>query len=150
MKVLAVVCLLLISVLVLSIIVTAAKQPGFVGSWEAIDVVDGSYEKLVISGGRDGTHRVMVHDSGCSGCSGDISDLSISCTAKGTGTSVGNILTTNLTVRCMGCPSCGINGVVVWPTFTYDPNTDTLEDDIGSDSIPGATWYRLGTHLGTK
>ena len=136
MKVLIAVCLATLILVPVSSAI-AAEKPGFVGAWEATDPIDDSYEKMVISGGGNGVYRVMLHDWACWACWEQPLD---GCTAIGQGTADGNTLTADLTVRCLGCRDCEINGAVYEFTFIYDPLTDLITDP----SDPPTVWSRLG------
>ena len=131
--VLTVVSILLLSVLVFSIVAAASEKPGFVGAWEATDPADSSDYTMQIRGGGNGQYMVIVEDSACSGCD-EVSQPP--CKAIGKGTISGVVLTADLTVYAMGCPSCPCQGNTATPAFTYNSSDDTI------DGL-GTTWTRV-------
>lgn len=109
----------------------AAAGTSFSGSWEAIDI-DGSHMILTVSGGD--SVRVTFIDRFASACAAAGARAGIG-TLRGSGTVTGDTMTVDFDgIRCS-------NNIVLFPEgitleFTYDPETDTLGDEL-------VTWHRI-------
>ena len=130
-KVLAAVSILLLLVLVFSTVAVAKEKSPFVGAWEGIDVHDGSHQIMQIRGGGDGQYMVVIQDSACIGCD-EVSQPP--CKAIGQGTISGGVLTADLTVYAMGCPSCPCHGANPTIEFTYA--SGEITDSTGNTWAP--------------
>jgi hypothetical protein len=108
----------------------AAPPDPFLGAWESVDAADGSNQTLHFGGGG-ATRRVGLHDDFASGCTAAPQGA----VARGDG-SLASATTIEVAfdVRCQKTGD-RIEAVV---TFTYDPVSNTLEDDLA----PPTTWFR--------
>ncbi|MGI9644447.1 MAG: hypothetical protein ACR2O6_03970 [Ilumatobacteraceae bacterium] len=110
----------------------AARSP-FTGHWTSVDIVDGSSQRMSISGGP--APRVRLHDEGATVCN---PDLSIAARVRGAGSVSGSTLSVGFDVTCLTRPPTLILTGVPF-TFDHDPGTGTLTD---SD---GTVWSRSGS-----
>lgn len=109
----------------------AARDP-FVGAWESIDIVDGSFQTMSIGGGPGDRHRVRFLDYGASICDDPPFSGALDYAASAQGWlnhSSDYVIAGDLQVYCLSRPA------VLWGsanfTLTYDPLTDTITDGFG-------------------
>jgi hypothetical protein len=108
----------------------------FVGSWASIDVKDGSFQRLEISGGD--TAQFLYYDYGCSACGTDADGNPLyPCVCKGKGTVDGYELSGSMAVLCLSNPSrlLTIASPVV---LSYNEDDNTLTgwwSDGGQDQV---------------
>jgi hypothetical protein len=112
---------------------SGATSDRFAGDWWSIDVGDGSYQTLAVSGsGRGGHHGTRLYDTVASqACGGQPAAV------QGPGFVSGDQMLVFFTVTCPGSgpgPFHGLAGPIV---YTYHAATDTLTDDAGD------VWHRL-------
>ena len=102
----------------------------FIGAWESTDI-DGSYQRLAITGGPGGAHRVNYRDFGATVCGldPDTGDFLYAASARGSGTVSGSDLTGTWSVWCLSNPPTFFGDLAF--QFTYDASTDTLTDGLG-------------------
>lgn len=113
----------------------AARSP-FMGRWESIDEVDGSYQTMTVAGGPRGSHRMVLRDNGATVC-GLVGGVPVyAAVARGTGTEAGNTLTGTWDVYCLARPSNFVGNFSF--TFNYDAVSDTLVDP----AFPLTVWTR--------
>lgn len=107
-----------------------APEPGFAGTWESIDVVDGSFQTLRISGSTQaGTYGTQLHDTVAQVCGGGPADV------QGPGRLDVQLFVT-FTLSCPG-GSSPLHGRVGTLVYAYHTGSDTLTDDSGN------VWYRF-------
>jgi hypothetical protein len=108
----------------------------FVGSWSSIDVKDGSFQQLEISG--SGTVQFLYYDYGCSACGTDAEGNPLhACVCKGEGTVDGNELSGSMAVLCLTKPSqlLTASSPVALAYNEDDTLTGWWQGDAGQDQV---------------
>ena len=124
-----IILLALISTAVVSKASAAPPTAPYVGRWESIDL-DGSYQTLTISGGKN-LHNIDYRDNGASLCGLDENgDPLYAASFRGKLTSDGLTLSGTVDVYCLTRPPSQLfeNFYV---EYTYQPENDTLIDGSG-------------------
>ena len=112
----------------------------FAGSWASIDVKDGSFQHLEISG--SGMAQFLYYDYGCSACGTDAEGNPLyACVCKGEGTVDGDELSGSMAVWCLSAPSRLLT--TASPVqLTYKDDDDTLTGWWESDEGEAQVWNR--------
>lgn len=131
---------LIVGALLLGAVPVAAAPPGnpFVGSWENIDVVDGSHQHMTIGGGPN--LPVSYADDGASVCVPSYGF--VPAVGTGSGTRL-NDTTVEITVD-LYCVTRGSAGRPYIATATFDAVYGTFGAGTLSDSF-GNCWWRSGS-----
>ena len=115
---------------------STGNRDSWIGAWESIDLVDGSNQRLTVSGGQHITYKITYYDDSGSMCGGD------PFIGIGEGTIIEeNLVEVEMLFRCLSRP-VQIKGPYIF-SLEYDVSTDTLlqwEDGCG----PYAIWHRIG------
>lgn len=114
----------------------AGPPDPFSGAWEGTDVVDESSLRLSLGGGGETRSVSLFDDDATVAC-----DTGGPATARGTGVIDGNDLVVDeFVIRCAdGTPT-----FVVEASFTYDPSTDTLIDNVDCTATECTVYTRPG------